>query len=306
VAVSQDFAMFVEGARRIVAATPDGARELDVSPPDEDASIADVTVDPAFAVNRFVFVGWRRPAAPAQARAEELEVVRYRLVDDRLGEAAVAIQGIALQDRSSARLDFGPDGKLYLSVSISDGAGARSAILRFNPDGSTPREHANASPVFATAPSEITAMAWHPVTHDLWVAGRGPSGGELRVYDSVETASFDRLPQGGVRASGDSRVLGRGRGETMLAFPPAAPGEPVRLLLGTVGDARVAAVNVVEDRTLTGTPTVVSEVPGQLTTIDAIDSDRVFLLFREPGNADAEWTVLGVATVHGAIESRLP
>ena len=109
-----------------------------------------VTVDPAFADNRYVYVHYTVPGNPAHNRVS-------RFTADLAGTAAVPgteVPLVELDSLSSATnhnggaIHFGPDGKLYIAV--GENANAANAqtlanrhgkMLRLNPDGSIPSDN---------------------------------------------------------------------------------------------------------------------------------------------------------------------
>lgn len=109
---------------------------------------------------------------------------------------------VLLDDMPAARnhdgggLTFGPDGMLYIGTgdaavpALAQDPGQPSGkILRIAPDGSIPADNPVAgSPIWAYGFRNVSALAFHPVTGDLWAASHGPSGvapDEPKHMDSV-------------------------------------------------------------------------------------------------------------------------
>jgi hypothetical protein len=138
--------------------------------------ISDLSLHPGFLINRFVYVAW---VSDVPDRDRELQVVRYREVGNQLGEAATVIASIPLPCSGEPKMGFGPDSKLYIAVPGPDNsscAGRREPydglVLRFNEDGTVPRDNRLGSPIFSAGHPQPTALAWDPSRSQLWISGR--------------------------------------------------------------------------------------------------------------------------------------
>ena len=124
---------------------------------DGERGLLGVTLDPNFAVNRFVYV-YYTAASPVVNR-----IVRYTASASnpdvaQVGSAQVIVDGIPSQSgyHNGGALHFGPDGKLYFAVGENhSGGNAQSTssmagkLHRINPDGSIPADNPFGSSIWA-------------------------------------------------------------------------------------------------------------------------------------------------------------
>ena len=125
----------------------------DISASGESGALG-LTVHPGFATNHFVYLAY---TANVPGGGTVNRVVRYRELNDTLGEAVVILDNLAAASiHDGCRVRFGPDGKLY--VTMGDAANAPVAqdlasfngkILRINDDGSVPADNPYGSPVYS-------------------------------------------------------------------------------------------------------------------------------------------------------------
>lgn len=105
----------------------------------------------------------------------------------------------ASRNHDGGALAFGPDGMLYVGTGdagvpalAQDLSVPSGKILRIAPDGSLPPDNPwPGSPVWAFGFRNVSALAFHPSTGELWAASHGPSSivpGEPRHMDSVFVA----------------------------------------------------------------------------------------------------------------------
>jgi glucose/arabinose dehydrogenase len=138
-----------------------------------------LAVDPQFTRTRFVFALY---AVPARSGEPSFTIARFRESGGTLADRAVVLDGVrAGSPLPNGSLRFGPDGKLY--AAFDDGGEARSRndlaalngkVVRLNPDGTTPRDQAAASPVYAEGYAAPAGFDWNLRTAPptLWVADR--------------------------------------------------------------------------------------------------------------------------------------
>ena len=151
------------------------------------AGLFDVTLDPRFGDNRYIYFSYTAPSgdpeSPNIPRVARAEFDRDAL---RLDQVEVLLDGNAWQE-----LHFGPDGKLYVSgTSTVSGANSQDLsthsgkLLRIERDGGIPRDNpwsaneAVPSAILTLGHRDISGIATHPETGDLWVTEHGARGGD--------------------------------------------------------------------------------------------------------------------------------
>jgi len=168
-APAPDGSVFVaEGSGRIVvwkAGRVDPAAFIDdVADKGVGAGPIGLGLDPDFAANGRVFIAYTSAAGD---RTLVNRIVRYRFVNGTLGEPAVIFED-PVRDTTAqpARIEFGPDGKLYALFPANGQASAISrarfvgTLLRLNVDGTTPVDNPGMTPVYVDPP--LTAFGWQP------------------------------------------------------------------------------------------------------------------------------------------------
>jgi glucose/arabinose dehydrogenase len=151
------------------------------------AGLFDVTLDPNFERNAYVYFSYTAPSGDPQS-PNIPRVARAVLDRDalRLQDVEVLLDGNAWQE-----LHFGPDGKLYVSgTSVVGGANSQDLsthtgkLLRIDADGSVPRDNpwsaneAVPSAIFTLGHRDISGIATHPGTGELWITEHGARGGD--------------------------------------------------------------------------------------------------------------------------------
>ena len=151
------------------------------------AGLFDVTLDPEFADNATIYFSYTAPSGDSES-PNIPRVARARLDRSalRLRDVEVLLDGSAWQE-----LHFGPDGKLFISgTSVVSGANSQDLsthsgkLLRIERDGSIPRDNpwsaneAVPSAIFTLGHRDISGIATHPVTGELWVTEHGARGGD--------------------------------------------------------------------------------------------------------------------------------
>ena len=152
-----------------------------------EGGLMGIALDPQFAQNRYLYAAFtlRAPNGQLQNRLVRLRddpnagPVGTGTLDRVLLET---IPGAQLHD--GARLKFGPDGKLYMTMGdaqVPDLAQNRESlagkILRLNPDGTVPPDNPFPnSLVYSTGHRNPQGLAWQPGTGRLYSTEHGPSG----------------------------------------------------------------------------------------------------------------------------------
>jgi aldose sugar dehydrogenase len=183
----------------VTAGTFETALSLDGVFAADEGGMLGLALDPQFAQNHFVYlyVTMRVGTTGSVNR-----ILRFREVNNRLGEMAVLVDGIpAAQIHDGGRLKFGPDGLLYattgdaatqgLAQDISSLAGK---ILRINPDGSSPRDNRFSSPLYSYGHRNPQGIDWHPGTGTMWSSEHGNVGNdEINVIQSGANFGWPRI-----------------------------------------------------------------------------------------------------------------
>jgi glucose/arabinose dehydrogenase len=149
-----------------------------------------LALHPNFAQNHYVYVAYTG-RDPRDAPVNRL--VRFREANNTLADPVVIVDNLnAASIHDGARVKFGPDGLLYMTM--GDAATADNAqnlsiyngkILRLNDDGTTPRSNPFSTPVFSLGHRNPQGLDWHPVTGDLWETEHGNVGNdEVNVVDA--------------------------------------------------------------------------------------------------------------------------
>lgn len=161
----------------------------DISANGESGALG-LALAPNFASTHYVYLVYTA-GVPGDASVNRL--ARYREVQNTLAERVVLLDNIPASGRhDGARLRFGPDGRLYLTMGdagadsdAQDLASYSGKILRLNDDGTTPRDNPFSSPVFSLGHRNPQGIDWHPVTGDLWETEHGNIGNdEVNVIES--------------------------------------------------------------------------------------------------------------------------
>ena len=174
-----------------------------------------LAIDPLFERTRFVFAIY---SAPTPAGVPAFSLVRFREASGTLADRIVLLDEVQASARDArASLRFGPDGALY--AAFDDAGDARRAgdlaspngkVLRFNPDGSTPRDQAG--PLYSYAYHSPRGLDWDPASGALWVADRLED-------DSARLLTL--VPEQGSRP-GETRGVVRGAYLLPTTTPPSS------------------------------------------------------------------------------------
>lgn len=207
-------------------ATPFATVSAFVTSPGTDMGLHGIAFDPAFSTNRFVYV------AHTSGTLGNPTLVIKRFTEDTGtpntatgGSETIVFGPIAMTasgQRHGARITFGPDGKLY--VSVGDGGGAFSAsgvraqdnaqnlgkILRLESSGAIPTDNpTSGNPVFARGLRNPRGIAFNPADNVPFVTDSG--------NDSPATVDeLNRVSQGALNFGWD--VSGLSGDQTNASF----------------------------------------------------------------------------------------
>jgi glucose/arabinose dehydrogenase len=169
--VTSDAALVVAQRNGRILVFREGAEPLGVNVSSNGELLA-LALAPDFTRSGHLFV--------VQAQQGIFRLTRHRLLDGQLIERMSILRDVPASADPSARLRFGPDGKLYAAF---DDGGDRSAaaklfqwsgkILRLNPDGTTPDDQPAASPVMWSNIGSPGGFDWPREGRALWIAETG-------------------------------------------------------------------------------------------------------------------------------------
>ena len=194
--------LFLVGGRqvRVLAGdrlVPEPALEADVS-----ERLTQIAVDPAFSSTGRIFVGRARLRHGGE---HELDIVRYRLLQNRLGEGVVVIPGQPIDAAGAAPFAFDDRGHLYVALpSVPTRAPNRDPfrgmIRRYNLDGTVPPDSPAGSPILAHGYARPVALAWDAAERRLWLSGSDPRFPQPIAHlavDQLRGQEWPHLPQPG-------------------------------------------------------------------------------------------------------------
>jgi len=208
-----------------------------------DTAGVDVAVHPRFSENRLVYVAFWKPK-PDVKHLRTAVVYRGRLEGYQFTDVEEIFESVSWTDGpSAARIIFGPDGKLYLSIgapgfkeTLGETTWAQDPdhhggkILRLNDDGTTPADNpfvdrpSYRPEIFALGIRNAIGMAFRPETGQLWETENGPQGGdEINIIQAGLNYGWPVVTYG--RAySNDPEGARSGLPPPTIQPPTAAPG----------------------------------------------------------------------------------
>jgi glucose/arabinose dehydrogenase len=260
-------------SRRVLRVVPDsdgdGAEaevievgEIEEAVPEVEAGLLGVAVSPDFSVDKTLFF--------YATTAEDNTVFKVTLEGDELGEPAPILTGIpkgVIHD--GGRLQFGPDGFLYVSTGETGDPGLAQIpsslagkILRITPDGDpAPGNPDEGSPVWSLGHRNVQGLAFDEDGR-LWASEFGDQiydelnlvksggnygwpaiegrGGDPDYVDPLLTWSTGDASPSGLAFAGGTLWMAALRGERLWQIPLSGEtaGEPVSLFTGDYGRIR--------------------------------------------------------------------
>lgn len=145
-----------------------------------EGGLLGIALHPNFSSNNYIYLYMTTQTATGL----ENIVYRYRLEENTLQDRALIIDGIpAGQNHNGGALQFGPDGKLYITTGdAGNSSNAQSLdslggkILRLNDNGSIPTDNPfNNSPIYSYGHRNVQGITWDN-SGILWATEHGPSG----------------------------------------------------------------------------------------------------------------------------------
>ena len=130
---------------------------------DLDASTAftQIVVNAQFPSTHHVFIG---VVNRRDEQTNEFSIIRYREVHGNLGEGAAVVAALQFYGAHLPRFTVDDQGHIYVAMPAASSRRPdpyASHILRFNADGTVPKESHAASPVFARGFSEPANLGWY-------------------------------------------------------------------------------------------------------------------------------------------------
>jgi len=209
--------LVIENASQVRVLAPHGlitspSLSIDAS----DAELTELVVASTFDRTAFVFVGTTELRRDGE---RAFRVIRYRLVQDTLGEGATIVGDLSFRGEHAPRFTVDDAGGIFVAM---PGAGAARSdayagrVLRFAADGSVPEDHRGLSPILAHGLPVPLDLDWdgravwvvgldertQPVigrlqldtATDEWPRPLGPSG--FAIPPGLEVAAFDVVSAG--------------------------------------------------------------------------------------------------------------
>ena len=251
--------LIVEDGRRIRIF--DGHNLLDDAALDasQNVTFIGVAVNPALEPRGRVYV---EEAERRDDGTRDLRIVRYRDVQNTLGDPAVIVAGIRLPEVADAPFTVDPKGRIFVAMPQigSDGKSSAAVLLGFESDGGALRANRAASPTVSWAPYKPTAIAWDDRGQQLWLTGSdetGPIVVRIPVNPLTPSEAWPRVPQRAIAVSSEvisARASSRNSELTSpLLLMRTVRGDLVRVLPDGNEFAEVPQATQEEEATATST-----------------------------------------------------
>jgi len=146
-----------------------------------EGGLLGIALDPDFADNNYIYLYL---TSTTQSGIEN-RVERYSFTNERLSNQTVIIEGIkGARYHDGGRIDFGPDGKLYITTGdaqdtslAQNTSSLNGKILRINADGSIPTDNPFGNAVYSYGHRNPQGLAWDS-EGQLFSSEHGPSGAQ--------------------------------------------------------------------------------------------------------------------------------
>jgi glucose/arabinose dehydrogenase len=144
-----------------------------------EGGLMGMTLHPDFAKNRWVYLYLTTRKGGGLVNRVE----RYRFEGDSLAGKEIILEGIlGAQFHDGGRIEFGPDGLLYITTgdagnkpAAQDTSSLNGKILRISDDGSIPEDNPFGNAVYSYGHRNPQGLAWDDQDR-LWITEHGPSG----------------------------------------------------------------------------------------------------------------------------------
>jgi hypothetical protein len=156
-----------------------------------------IAVDPQFEQRRRVYVAEEERLADGR---RELRIVRYREVQNTLGEGAAVVTGVRLPPTGTAAFTVDANGRIFIAVPSSEaGTAASGVVLGFDGEGRALQQNRSASPIVARGPAVPVAIGWDDTAQQLWLTGTDDGGRPTVVRIPVRplepSDAWPRIPE---------------------------------------------------------------------------------------------------------------
>jgi len=174
--------------------------------------LLDVTLDPDFDENRWVYFAFSEPGDGGTSTA----VARGKLGDDALRDVEVIFSQrpkVNSNGHFGSRLVFADDGTLFITLGDrqqdlgaaypQDNSNHIGTVVRIHPDGSVPEDNPyvgddDALPeIWSYGHRNIQGADLHPETRELWTGEHGPQGGdEINLTEAAKNYGWPIITHG--------------------------------------------------------------------------------------------------------------
>jgi len=175
--------------------------------------LLDVTVDPDFDENQWVYISYSEPAQDG-GKGNSTAVMRAKLVDKAFTNKEVVFRQAPKYESNAhfgSRLVFSPEGHLFVTLgdrySRMDDAQTlgnhHGKVVRIWPDGSIPEDNPfvgedNAlDEIWSYGHRNVQGADIHPDTGELWTVEHGPQGGdEVNIPEAGKNYGWPEITYG--------------------------------------------------------------------------------------------------------------
>ncbi len=149
------------------------------------AGLFDLAIDPQFEANHWAYFSYTAPGSEVDSpNIPRVARARLNVAALRLEDVEVLVDGAGQQE-----MHFAQDGTLFMSGAAIDGDGQdlqsnAGKLLRVNSDGSAPSDNPRIGDtdkpgaIYSLGHRDISGIATHPETGDIWITEHGPRGGD--------------------------------------------------------------------------------------------------------------------------------